>query len=215
MHPATPCTPPPQSHLPVVHTITADDLEILNQITAPDFPLPTRDARFRRRGNDFDPLIIATAITGSDRSITRHHYLHGDIGIYSSDGPAKPRGPAQSQYVSQQKPRHQRLQEELAAAGAADASGVIRVPVPALSTQDTQTSLENPASPTVSPKYPRPSLPLSPKPSQTTVKSTTELPLLRQASSAIVADASSSSARSSSKPQHDSSAANSVYEPVS
>lgn len=214
MHPATPCTPPPQSHSQEVHTVTAEDLEILDQITAPDFR-STADVRFRRRDNDFDPLIIATAITGSDRSVTRHHYLHGDIGIYSSsDSPAKPRGPAQSHYVSQQKPRHQRLKEELAAAGGAGTSTVIRVPAPGLSTQEIQTSLENPSSPTVSPKNRRPSLllrPSSPKPSQATVKSIKPAHV-GQAPAPLVADALSST---SSKPQHDSSAANSVRKPVS
>ncbi|KAG8892718.1 GTP cyclohydrolase II, partial [Tulasnella sp. 417] len=215
MHPATPCTPPPQSHSQVVHTLSTEDFDILDQITAPDFLRSTADARFRRRDNDFDPLIIATAITGSDPAVTRHHYLHGDIGIFSSsDGTAKPRGPAQSQYVSQQKPRHQRLKEELAAAGAADASSVIRGPIPALSTQEIQTSLENPSSPTVSPKNQRPSLllrPSSPKPLQATVKSI-EPAHLEQAPATLVADSSSSS---SSKPQHVFSAALSVSKPVS
>lgn len=215
MHPATPCTPPPQSHSQVVHTVSAEDFEILDQITAPDFLRTTAGARFRRRDNDFDPLIIATAITGSDPAVTRHHYLHGDIGIYSSsDGTAKPRGPAQSQYVSRQKPRHQRLKEELVAAEATDVSGVIRGPIPALSTQEIQTSLENPSSPPVLPKNRRPSLlqrSSSPKPLQATAKSIEPAHPV-QAPAPLVADSSSST---SSKPQHDFSDALSVSKPVS
>lgn len=178
--PRTPRTPPNQTQPDSVHAVTADDLEVLDQITSPDFHPSTLGAKFRRRDNDFDPLILAAAIASADPNLTRHHYLHGEMGmldLWSCKGgdSGKPRGPGHH-YVSKQKPRHERLKEELNAAGATNVSGTAPIPARGLDTAEEEldgTSPENPPSSSVSPRNQRPSPslpPLSPQPAQTTLE---------------------------------------------
>ena len=57
------------------HTVAQDDLDVLDQVTAPDF----NTSKFRRRDAHFDPLIFAAAACAGSENTTRHHYLHYDV----------------------------------------------------------------------------------------------------------------------------------------
>lgn len=126
---SAPSTPAFDQSLQGSHTISMDDLDILEQLTSGPLRLP----KFRRREAVFDPLIFAAAVS-SGPHITRHHfhhdffptddYPHGhpQIGSYddcdcteedsviTSVAPPQPQAP---KYISQQKPRREREREGL------------------------------------------------------------------------------------------------------
>ncbi|KAG8904756.1 GTP cyclohydrolase II [Tulasnella sp. 403] len=124
---SAPRTPPNEEAPDTCHAVTVDDIDVLNQITSPTFRVP----KFQRRDASFDPLIFAAAVS-SGPHVTRHHYHHGffpvdshynfshqvgsydncDLGEDHAEGAEASSETARSWYVSQQRPRHERLREE-------------------------------------------------------------------------------------------------------
>ena len=139
---STPQTPPSEQEIHHVHTITPDDLLVLDQLVT----RPHVAGKFRRREAPLDPLIFAAAVSAGPH-VTRHHLHHGyfDIDQTQFDTVDDPKQPPR--YVSKQKPRRQRLLEE-------NLTGPQLIQVAAQASADPKTTSHTHDSITYIPTYP-------------------------------------------------------------